>query len=103
MARDRVISATHARIHFGELMRQVVDNRETVVVERGGEPQIVLVSLAEYKRLLGARSKEGAWSNLVQRARQQIKSELGGRQLTPSEDVLGELRAERDAGPMGVR
>ena len=103
MDHNRVISATQARIHFGELMRQVVENRESVVVERGGEPQIVLISLAEYKRLLGARSKQGAWSNLVQRARQHIKSELGGRQLTPSEDILGELRAERDAGLMGLR
>jgi prevent-host-death family protein len=99
----RLISATHARIHFGEVMRQVVDGTEPVVVERGGKPQMVLISLAEYRRLLGERPKEGGWANLVQRAREQIKSELGARQLPPSEDVLDELRAERDAGFMGLR
>jgi prevent-host-death family protein len=31
----RVVSATEARIHFGELMRQAVESQEPIIVERG--------------------------------------------------------------------
>ena len=34
----RVISATEARIHFGALLRQVVDSGEAVIVQRDGKP-----------------------------------------------------------------
>ena len=33
-----VVSATEARVHFGELLRRVAEGRETVFVERGGQP-----------------------------------------------------------------
>ncbi|MDP9374162.1 MAG: type II toxin-antitoxin system Phd/YefM family antitoxin [Chloroflexota bacterium] len=44
---ERTIRATGARTHFGELMRRIVEERETVIVERGGTPQIVVLSIAE--------------------------------------------------------
>jgi prevent-host-death family protein len=34
----RTVSATQARIHFGELMRRVVESQEPIIVERGGKP-----------------------------------------------------------------
>jgi hypothetical protein len=102
MARGRVIPPRIARLRFGQLMRQVVDNREVAVVEREAKHRWSFY-LAQYERLLAERRKQGGWTHLVQRARQQIKSEIGGRQLTPSEDVLRELRAERDAGLTGLR
>jgi prevent-host-death family protein len=33
----RTMSATDARVHFGEVMRHVVERGESVIVERGGE------------------------------------------------------------------
>ncbi len=45
------MSATEARRHFGELLRRVIEDETPVIVERGGKPQVVFVSLAEYERL----------------------------------------------------
>ncbi len=47
------MSATEARVHFGELMRRVVEGQEPVIVERGGKPKVVVLSVAEYERLRG--------------------------------------------------
>ena len=50
------MSATEARRHFGELLRRVIEDQTPVIVERGGKPQVVFVSLAEYERLLARQA-----------------------------------------------
>ncbi len=92
----RTMSATEARIHFGELMRHVVEERESVIVEHSGEPYVVVLSMDEYQRLLAAREEGEDWQELVRQARERVASDLGGRELTPPEDVLREMRKERD-------
>ena len=60
-----VVSATEARIRFGELIRRVVEEREPVLVERGGKPYVVLLSVEEYERLKAIQSKE-TWQEIVE-------------------------------------
>ena len=48
---SKTMSATEARIHFGELMRHVTEQKEPVFVERAGKPQVVVISVAEYEQL----------------------------------------------------
>jgi prevent-host-death family protein len=43
---EHVVSATEARIHFGELMRRAVEKQVPTIVERGGEPHVVILSVA---------------------------------------------------------
>ena len=93
---ERRVSATDARIRFGELMRDVVEKQEAVVVERSGEPHVVVISVDEYNRLLDAQQDRHDWRELVAASRERVKADLGGRALTPPEDVLRELREERD-------
>jgi prevent-host-death family protein len=93
---ERRISATDARIHFGELMRDVVEKKEHVVVERSGEPHVVVISVDEYARLRAAQEKQEDWRELVGQAREQVRADLDGRELTPPEEVLRQLREERD-------
>jgi len=100
---DRVVSATEARIRFGELMRRVVESGEPVIVERGGRAHVVVVSVAEYERLLKGREPQSDWKGLVNQARAQIQVELGDRQLPPSEEILGRIREERDAQLLAMR
>ena len=90
------ISATDARIHFGELMRRVVEQQEPVIVEHSGKPHVVIVSVEEYERLQAEAEAREDWRELVPQARAQVRSDLGGRALTPPEDVLRELREARD-------
>lgn len=48
------MTSTEARVHFGELMRRVVEQGETVIVTHRGTPKVAFVSVAEYERLTGA-------------------------------------------------
>ncbi|GAB6062546.1 type II toxin-antitoxin system Phd/YefM family antitoxin [Deferrisoma palaeochoriense] len=49
------VSATAAKIRFGELLRWVSEHREGVVIERRGRPRAVLLSFEEYQELKRAR------------------------------------------------
>ena len=92
---EKAISATEARIHFGALMRRVVERGEPVVVERSGKPEVVIISLATYERLQANKSND--WLKRAKEVREQIRKELGGRTLPPPEDIIHEMREERDA------
>ncbi len=94
---QRTMSATEARVHFGELMRHVVEQKEPVIVEHSGEPYVVVISMDKYQQLLTAQEEQEDWRELVRQAREQIRVELGEHDLTPPEDVLREIREERDA------
>lgn len=100
---ERTVSATEARIHFGELMRRVVEQQETVIVERGGKPQVVVLSVVEYERLAAERQEPGDWLALIDQVRSQIKAELGDRRVPPSEEIIRQGREERDAQLLGLR
>jgi prevent-host-death family protein len=90
------MSATEARIHFGELMRRVVEQQEPVIVEHSGKPHVVVLSVDKYQQLLAAQEEREDWRELVRQAREQVRADLGERELTPPEDVLREIREERD-------
>jgi prevent-host-death family protein len=98
----RVVSATEARIRFGELMRQAVENHETIVVERGGKSHVVVISVEEYERLL-KQQRQGDWQELVQAARDQIQAELGDRKLPRPEEILDQVRESRDEHLLDMR
>jgi prevent-host-death family protein len=98
----RVVSATEARIHFGELMREAVETNEAIIVERGGKAQVVVISVEEYERLR-KRKQQAEWKELVHGARVQIQADLGGRTLPPPEEILKEAREGRDGQLLAVR
>ncbi len=99
---ERVVSATEARVHFGELMRRAVENREPIIIERAGKSVVVVLSVEEYERLRRAQSPQD-WRSLVDRARASIQADLGDRGLPASEEVLRQAREERDERLMAVR
>ena len=92
----RKMSATEARIHFGEVMRFAVDEQEPIVVERSGEPHVVILSVAQYERLKAAQEVSGGWQERVEQARQQIAADLGDRPMPPVEEVIRQMREVRD-------
>jgi prevent-host-death family protein len=99
---SRVVSATEARIRFGELMRQAVENHETIIVERGGRSHVVVISMEEYERLL-KRQQQGDWKELVHGARTQIQADLGDRTLPRPEEILEQVREARDEQLLDMR
>jgi prevent-host-death family protein len=98
---DVVVSATEARIHFGEIMRRVVETGTPITIERDGKPQVVIVSKAAYDDMRNGHDKPD-WRALLDKAHAQIRADLNGRTLPPPEDIIRDMREERDAQLMGL-
>ena len=47
----RTLNATEARIRFGQLLRRVAEDGDTVIVERNGQPSAVVLSYDDYEKL----------------------------------------------------
>ena len=99
----RTVTATEARIHFGELMRRVVDRQESVTVERAGRPYVVILSIDEYERLVTAQPEQPHWEILVEEAHAQVKAELGDREPVAPEEIIRLMREDRDAQLLDLR
>jgi PHD/YefM family antitoxin component YafN of YafNO toxin-antitoxin module len=46
-----VVSALHARTNFGSLLRQIDEERGSLVIEKRGTPRAILLSIRDYVRL----------------------------------------------------
>jgi prevent-host-death family protein len=95
----RTISATDARVHFGEVLRGVSEERATYYVERSGTPVAVVIPVDEYETL---RQQQGesvrpAWLDHVIRVGQQLAKERAGKPPINWEKIIDEGREERDA------
>jgi prevent-host-death family protein len=91
---EKVVSATEARVHFGELMRRVVERDESVIVERGGKPEVVVLSITEYERLRHRQSDD--WRAQLDAVHALIRHERGDEPLPPPEEIIRAMREERD-------
>ncbi|HVT15501.1 MAG TPA: type II toxin-antitoxin system Phd/YefM family antitoxin [Thermoanaerobaculia bacterium] len=94
---ERVVTATEARVRFGEIMRRVADGSGAVVVEKDGKPKVVILSLEEYSRLKKRRQKRPEWQRRLDHAHRLLKAELGDRRLPPADELVRDGREERDA------
>lgn len=99
---EYTVNATEARIRFGELMRQAVEEGEPIIVERGGKAHVVVLSMDAYQRLLKGQYKE-SWQEKVERARAQVRVDLAGRDLPSPDEILAQIREERDAQLVDLR
>lgn len=77
-----VVSALRARTHFGSLLRQVEEERGSLVIEKRGTPRAVLVGIQDYVRLaapepeilkvIGEESKQNRTDSLTEREIEQV-------------------------------
>jgi prevent-host-death family protein len=94
---EQVVSATEARVHFGELMRRVVETDTPVIVERDGKAQVVILSKPAYDQMCSGQAKPD-WRELLRRAHERIRAESAGRPpFPPSEEIIRQMREDRDA------
>ncbi len=96
---EKKISATEARVHFGELIRKVKEEQQPYIVERDGEPYVVLLSAEAYARLTLPQTGQ-AWDyamRLAEESRRRVREELQGQVLPPLDETIREMREERDA------
>jgi len=90
---NRTISATEARVHFGEVMRKAKSG--PVIVERDGKADVVVISKAEYDRLVENVPKQDWWS-MVEELHAKLRVELAGRTLPDPAEIIRQGREERD-------
>jgi prevent-host-death family protein len=95
---DTVVSATDARVHFGELMRQVMETGKAVTVERGGKPAVVVVPVAEYEQLNAAlrRQRWEDWHKRLDALHALIRAEVGDRDVPDAVELIRQGHEERD-------
>lgn len=89
---NRTISATEARIRFGEVMRWA--KQGPVLVERDGKAEIVILSKQEYDRLAAAPQLD--WRQKMKEIHALIRAERRGHALPLPEEMLSQARKERD-------
>lgn len=87
------VSATDARIRFGEIMRRA--KKGPVIVERGGKPEVVVISKQEYDMLTG-NAPQKDWRKMLDELHERLRVELAGRTLPEPEDIIRQGREERD-------
>lgn len=90
---EYTISATNARIHFGEIMRRAKNG--PVIVERSGKAEVVVISKKEYDQLMQNAPKED-WQEKLANFHAKLREELGTRTLPPPEEMIRKGRKERD-------
>lgn len=98
---ERRVTATEARVHFGELLRDVNERGSIVVVERGGQPQAVVLSMDEYRRLRAGENPLKAWLERTDRVAAAIQRELAGRPLPDIDEPIDQGHEERDDALIG--
>lgn len=99
------ITATEARVHFGEIFRRVTENDETIVVERNGKPGAVIISIEAYEALNtpGAEAEKTADSELPEWYLNMVEVATEFRAAHKSEptmdavELIQAMREERDA------
>jgi prevent-host-death family protein len=79
---------------FEEVIREVIEDDRVWIVAKEGQPEVVIMSFDEYD-CLRFNDSDG-WGERLSQLHESIRASLGGRQLPPSEDVIREMREERD-------
>jgi prevent-host-death family protein len=88
------VSATDARIRFGEIMRRA--KKGPVIVERGGKPEVVVISKQEYDQLVSAAPGPD-WRKQLEETHALIRARYGDREIEPTpEEIIRQGRDERD-------
>ncbi len=89
----KTISATKARINFGDVMKQA--KVAPVIVERGGKAEVVVLSKKAYDQLIAGNQRKD-WRKLLEDAHKSIRAEIGDRKLPDPAEMLRLAREERD-------
>ena len=90
---QKVISATQARIHFGDVMKQA--KIAPVIVERDGKAEVVVISKKAYDQLVAANTQSN-WRQLLEEAHESVRTALKGRELPDPAEIIRQGREERD-------
>src|ERR1700682_545960 len=83
----RKISALTARAHLGQIMNRAVDNNERFLVERNGEPAVLILSVGDFVKTLAPPPDwlEKSWAS----------AKRGGLDKLSMDDIATEIATHR--------
>ncbi|MGH3686973.1 MAG: type II toxin-antitoxin system prevent-host-death family antitoxin [Pseudonocardiaceae bacterium] len=93
---ERRVSATEARVRFGELLDGVTARHDVVFVERAGKEVAVVVSVEEWEAACAARSNKWAQANAMLAELHERLRDEGAVDRLKDFDVEEAIRAGRD-------
>jgi prevent-host-death family protein len=89
----RVISALAARTQFGQIMRRAGQRHERFVVDKRGEPQVVIMGVKDFLKTIAP--EPGVLAAIRAEAKRNKKSTLSMRQI---DQEIAAYRRERRLG-----
>jgi prevent-host-death family protein len=95
------VSATEARVHFGELMQDAVQRQQPIVVEKAGKPQVVIIAYERYQQLV--RQENDDWRTLLAQGHAKVNAFRAGRELPGAVEMVEVGRRARDEELSGLR
>lgn len=97
-AEVRSVEADEAKQRWNDLLNEVAGGRTRVVVNNGGTPAAVVLSVADYEHLARMEAERAARFAVIDRAREAFKDvpdeELEREVAKAVEEARAELRAE---------
>ena len=78
----RTISATEAKVNFGSVTQQVIDDGEPVIVENHGQPRVAIVPVQQFERLAELEAQERQRIALENLERLQVEVAARNQDLT---------------------
>ena len=90
---EYTISATNARINFGEIMRRA--QKGPVIVERSGKAEVVVISKNDYDHLMLTAPKQD-WKERLDKLHERFRMELAGLSLPTPASIIQQGREYRD-------
>ena len=88
------VSATEARIHFGEVMQDAVRSQQPIVVEKGGKPQVVILAYDRYQQLTNEEQED--WQTMLVKGHGMVAADVNGRKLISAVEMVEEGRRARN-------
>ena len=88
------VSATEARVHFGELMQDAVQHQQPIIVEKAGKPQVVIIAYDRYQQLV--RDENDDWRTLLAQGHAKVNAFRAGQGSPSAVEMVDEGRRARD-------
>jgi len=73
MSSQRIVTATEIRRNFRTIVRQIRQRHEHAIIQSSGTPVAVLLSMAEYERLIARKRQKAAFHDFARNLGQEIE------------------------------
>jgi prevent-host-death family protein len=93
---ERRVSATEARVRFGELLDGVTTSHDVVFVERAGKEVAVVVSVADWEAACKGRTDKWARANAMLAEYHELLRAEGANEKLKDFNVEAAIRVGRD-------